>query len=117
MNTWEHWALAYIVRRGCGDDAFDYFKVWAVSKGQKAFNSIKNIDENELVAIFNEDPQLEEFDYLAEQVYEDKTSDLMQPVKIKSSRLTGKKWDESNLQKTFPTLCKLFDYGSEKNGL
>ena len=25
LNTWEHWALAYIVRRGCGDDAFDYF--------------------------------------------------------------------------------------------
>lgn len=117
LNTWEHWALAYIVRRGCGDDEFDYFKVWAVSKGQKAFNSIKNIDENELVEIFNEDPQLEEFDYLAEQVYEDKTSDLMQPVKVKSSKLTGKKWDEDNLQNTFQTLCKLFDYGGEKNGL
>ena len=100
----------YIVRRGCGDDAFDYFKVWAVSKGQKAFNSIKNIDENELVSIFNEEPQLEEFYYLAEQVYEDKTSDLMQPVRIKSSKLTGKKWNEDNLQKTFPTLCKLFNY-------
>lgn len=110
LDTWEHWALAYIVRRGCGDDAFDYFKVWAVSKGQKAFNSIKNIDENELVSIFNEDPQLEEFYYLAEQVYEDKTSDLMQPIKIKSSKLTGKKWEEDKLQKTFPTLCKLFDY-------
>jgi hypothetical protein len=117
LNTWEHWALAYIVRHGCGDDAFDYFKVWAVSKGQKAFNSIKNIQENELVSIFNEDPQLEELDFLAEQIYEDKTSDLMQPVKIKANKLTGKKWDENNLQKTFPTLCKLFDYGSEKNGL
>ena len=114
LNTWEHWALAYIVRRGCGDDAFDYFKVWAVSKGQKAFNSIKNIDENELISIFNEDPQLEEFYYLAEQVYEDKTSDLMHPVKIKSTKLTGKKWDEDNLQKTFPTLCKLFHYESRK---
>lgn len=114
LNTWEHWALAYIVRRGCGDDAFDYFKVSVVSKGQKAFNSIKNIDKNELVEIFNEDPQLEEFDYLAEEVYEDKTSDLMQPVKVKSSKLTGKKWDEDNLQNIFPTLCKLFDYGSEK---
>jgi len=117
LNTWQHWALAYIVRRGCGDDAFDYFKVWAVSKGQKAFNAIKTIDENELVSIFNEDPQLEEFDYLAEQVYEDKTSDLMQPVKIKSRKLTGKKWDEDKLQETFPTLCKMFDYPDDKNGL
>lgn len=110
LNTWEHWALAYIVRRGCGDDEFDYFKVWAVSKGQKAFNSIKSIDEKELVAIFNEDPQLEEFYYLAERVYEDKTSDLMQPLKIKASKLTGRKWDEDKLSQTFPTLCKLFNY-------
>jgi hypothetical protein len=117
LNTWEHWALAYIVRRGCGDDAFDYFKVWAVSKGQKAFNSIKNIQENELRSIFNEDPQLEELDFLAEQIYEDKTSDLMQPVKIKSSKLKGKKWDEDKLQETFPTLCKMFNYHDDKNGL
>jgi hypothetical protein len=110
LNTWEHWALAYIVRQGCGDDAFDYFKAWCVSKGQKAFNSIKNIDEKELVLIFDEDPQLEELYYLAEQVYEYKTSDLMQPVKIKASKIIGRKWDEDKLQMTFPTLCKLFGY-------
>jgi Protein of unknown function (DUF4240) len=110
LNTWEHWALAYIVRRGCGDDAFDYFKVWAVSKGEKAFNAIKSILENELLSIFDEDPQLEEFLSLAENVYEDKTSDLMPPIKVKISKLTGKKWDEDNLPKIFPTLCKLFDY-------
>jgi len=40
LNTWEHWALAYIVRGGCGDDEFDYFRVWSVSKGQKAFLAI-----------------------------------------------------------------------------
>lgn len=110
LNTWEHWALAYIIRRGCGDDEFDYFKSWSVSKGQKAFNSIKNIDEKELVSIFNEDPQLEEFYYLAEQVYEDKTFDLMPPVKVKASKLTGKRWDEDKLCQTFPRLCKLFGY-------
>jgi hypothetical protein len=110
LNTWEHWALAYIVRRGCGNDEFDYFKAWCVSKGQKAFNAIKNIDENELVSIFNEDPQLEELYYLAEHVYEDKTSELMQSAKVKTSKLTGKKWDEDQLPQIFPTLCKLFNY-------
>ena len=116
LNTQEHWALAYIIRGGCGDDEFDYFKAWAVSKGRKAFNSIKNIEENELVSIFNEDPQLEELYYLAAQVYEDKTSVLMQPFKIKTSKLRGKKLNEDNLEKTFPTLCKLFGYDSEKTG-
>lgn len=34
LNLGQLWALAYIVRRGCGDDAFDYFKAWVISKGQ-----------------------------------------------------------------------------------
>ncbi|MDY0089892.1 MAG: DUF4240 domain-containing protein [Flavobacteriaceae bacterium] len=110
LNTWEHWALAYIVRGGCGDDEFDYFRVWAVSKGQKAFEAIKGLDENQLLQIFDEDPQLEELYYLAEQVYEEKTSDLMPPIRIKVSKLTGKQWDEDKLPQAFPTLCKLFSY-------
>lgn len=110
LNTWEHWALAFIVRRGCGDDEFDYFRVWAVSKGKGAFEAIKEIDENQLLTIFDEDPQLEELYYLAEQVYEDKTSDLMPPVRVKASKLNGKRWDEDKISQTFPTLCKLFNY-------
>ena len=58
LNSWEHWALAYIVRRGCGDDEFDYFKTWVISKGYQAFMSIKNLDESRLPSLFSEDPQL-----------------------------------------------------------
>jgi hypothetical protein len=72
--------------------------------------AIKELDENKLLNIFDEDPQLEEFYYLAEQVYEDKTSDLMPPVRIKASKLTGKRWEEDKLNQTFPTLCKLFNF-------
>ena len=110
LNTWEHWALAYIVRGGCGDDEFDYFRVWAVSKGKNAFQAIKELDENQLLEIFDEDPQLEELYYLAEKIYEEKTSDLMPSIKVKASKLTGKRWDEDKLPQTFPTLCKLFNY-------
>jgi len=46
--------------------------------------------------------------YLAEQVFEDKTSDLMPPVRVKARKLTGKRWKENELKQTFPTLCKLF---------
>lgn len=110
LNSWVHWALAYIVRHGCSDDEFDYFRVWAVSKGRNAFQAIKELNENQFLQIFDEDPQLEEFLYLAEQVYEGKTSDLMPPVKVKASKLTGKRWYEDKLTQTFPELCRLFNY-------
>jgi len=110
LNSWEHWALAYIVRRGCGDDEFDYFKVWAVSKGQKDFEAIKQFDTTRLKEIFNEDPQLEDFLNLAEAVYEEKTGEIMKEVKVNQSKLTGKKWNEENITKVFPNFCNLFNY-------
>lgn len=110
LNSWEHWALAYIVRRGCGDDEFDYFKVWAVSKGQKDFEAIKQFDTTRLKEVFNEDPQLEDFLNLAEAVYEDKTGEIMKEVKVKQSKLIGKKWSEENITKVFPIFCNLFNY-------
>ncbi|MBC7862256.1 MAG: hypothetical protein IAF38_04725 [Bacteroidia bacterium] len=68
------------------------------------------MDENNLVQLFNEEPQLEELYFLAEQVYEEKTSDLMKPISLKEPKLTGKKWEENKIKETFPSLCKLFKY-------
>ncbi len=110
LNSWEHWALAYIARRGCGDDEFDYFKIWAVSKGQNNFEAIKKLDTSELKDIFTEDPQLEDLFYLAEAVYEDKTGEIMKEVKVKRSKLIGKKWNEENLAKDFPVLSNIFNF-------
>jgi Protein of unknown function (DUF4240) len=111
LNTWEHWALAYIARRGCSDDGFQDFKAWAVSKGEQAYNIIKTFDEERLVSLFDEDPQLEELYYLAEEVYQDKTSSAMSIVSDKkSTELTGQKWNEENLKTLFPSLCQLFGY-------
>ncbi len=110
LNTWQHWALAYIARGGCGDDEFDYFKSWVISKGKGAFESIKNLDEASLLSFFDEDPQLEELLYLAENIYEHKTSDLMPSAKIKSNKLTGKQWNEDELPIIYASLCALFKY-------
>ena len=110
LNRWEIWALAYIVRRGCGDDAFDYFKTWVISKGQKAFEDIKSLKISELKQHFDEDPQLEEMFSLAENVYENKTGELMSPVRVKKQKLTGKQWKEENLEKEFSEVWKIFEH-------
>jgi hypothetical protein len=110
LDSWDIWALAYIVRKGCGDDAFDYFKAWVVSKGQIAFNNIVKMNNDKIDKLFNEEPQLEELFYLAENVYEDKTGDLMKPVQIKKQKIKGKQWDENALTSLYPDLCELFEF-------
>ena len=41
LKSWDLWALAYIVRRGCSDDAFDYFRAWVVGQGKLAVELAK----------------------------------------------------------------------------
>jgi hypothetical protein len=106
--------LAYIVRGGCGDDEFDYFKAWIISKGEKVFRDIIDLSNTEIVNLFDEDPQLETFLSLAEDVFENKTGDIMKPVRVKQQKIKGEEWDEDKLEVQFPELCKLFKYKDRK---
>lgn len=39
------WAVAYVVRGGCSDDSFDYFRSWLISQGKKiVYDAIANPD-------------------------------------------------------------------------
>jgi hypothetical protein len=110
LNLWDLWALAYIVKRGCSDDGFDYFRLWVISKGKQAFDIILSLNEEGLKSVFDEDPRLEELMSSAQEVYENKTGDIMSPVKVKQHKIKGTEWSEENLQLIFPRLCKLFDF-------
>lgn len=110
LYTWKHWALAYIIRRGCSDDSFDYFRAWVVSQGFEKFNAVKELNESEFLNIFNEPSQLEEFLYIAENAYENVTGDYMPEVRVKAAKLTGEKFQEDKLTEQYPSLCELFNY-------
>jgi hypothetical protein len=36
LYTWDLWGVAYILRGGCSDDSFEYFRAWVVSLGREA---------------------------------------------------------------------------------
>lgn len=110
LNHWDLWALAYIWRHGCGDDEFDYFKSWVISKGKEIFDNIKNMNLNFDEKILDEDPQFEKFIYMPEKAYEAKTNNIMKPLKIKNSKMIGNEWNESELINIYPTIYKLFNY-------
>ncbi len=108
LNHWDVWAFAFIYRNGCGDDEFDYFKSWVISMGPDMYNKILklNIDKNDFQNL--DDPQLEGFLYLPENIYESITYEEMPNLKIKKQQFPGKEWDEINLQILYPKLCKEF---------
>lgn len=108
LNTWDNWALAYISRRGCGDDEFDYFKFWVVSKGQRFYNKVLNKEFDKIANEFKDDPQFEEFAYIAEQISEDKTGELMKPIRIERKNISGQKWTESNVENLYPGIAQQF---------
>ncbi len=111
LNTWDNWAFVYIVRRGCGDNEFDYFKAWVISKGQETFNKVKEFQQKDFKELIGlDDPQLEEMLYLAEEAYELKTSELMTPIRVKKQNISGTKWTEEKVCEIFPEICKQFNY-------
>lgn len=106
------WALAFIVRNGCGDDCFDYFKAWIIAQGESVFNAVKNMKIFELKSVFTEeDPQFEEFMYVAQEAYENKKGETMPKPRIKQTPLRGDMWEEAELPKRYPEVFKL------KNGI
>jgi hypothetical protein len=110
LHTFRNWALAYTFRQGSSEDEFDYFKAWVVSMGWNAFEIIKQFKLNKISdLLFFEDPQFEKFMYLAEEVYEEKTFQLMKPNKIKQKKITGKEWNEQNIQKIYPEILELYN--------
>lgn len=111
-NRHDLWAVAFIIRGGCGDDAFDYFRAWLVLQGKKAFEqalanpeSVSDLVEKEI------DPQAEELLYAAQQAYQDvKSADLPQSA-YPGAKLQGKEWKEEELPKLYPKLCKKYGFG------
>jgi hypothetical protein len=115
LNISEIWALAYIIRKGCGDDEFDYFKAWVISKGKEVYKSIIEMQIEKIVDNIDEDPQFEELLYLSENVYESRTGEYMPPVKVKKNYIRRLNWTEETLVSDFPEICRIFEF--DKNRL
>jgi len=111
LYSWDIWALAYIVRQGCGDDGFDYFCAWVISKGQETFENVKDLKLETLQSIFaQEEPQLEEMFYVANEAYENKKSEEMPQPRVKSQQIMGTQWSEESICESYPKLCELFEF-------
>lgn len=107
------WAVAYIVRNGCSDDAFEYFRAWVILQGKTAHESTLGDPEGIAPYIADNDPQCEPLLYVADEAYENKKGE---PLKLKPTAtpaLSGTPWDVSDLPGRFPELCARFSFSPE----
>jgi hypothetical protein len=116
---WDLWGAAYVIGQGCSDDGFQDFRAWLISKGEVVYRKALKDPETlvESVVDSDDDCQFEEFQYVASQVWEQKTrKDLSRFPTLDSEypeSPKGQEWSEEgdDLERRFPKLWKRFGPG------
>lgn len=121
--TSDLWAAAYIIMGGCSDDSFDYFRAWLMFLGKEPYEEALRNPESiipYLKEIEDDVPEFENFLYVANTAYEEKTGmdqedyldlywersgdDYKQP----EMEFDWDEDDDEGLSKKFPLLWKLY---------
>jgi hypothetical protein len=109
---WDLWGAAYLINGGCGDDGFEYFRRWLISRGKATYEAaIKSPDTLAQVEV-EEGADFEEFGYVAAEVYEELTGDDLPPGDSKQPEEPGgDDWDfddDNEAQERLPKLWKRY---------
>lgn len=113
LNHHDAWALAHVSQGGCGDDAFDDFRAWVVSRGRVVFEAVLAMDIPTLRPVFDEEPaMLEGMLYVAGRAYEETAGEPLPPIRAGATKPKGKAWREEDLPRRYPTLCAAFDHAA-----
>ena len=106
---WDLWGAVYVINGGCSDDEFRYFCDFLISEGKAVFESA--LINPESLADLNDirDAELEEFGYIAADLYEEKTG-VQLPMRSKTypENPIGDEWDEDGIEKLYPNLAKKY---------
>ena len=116
------WGAAYVIKEGCSDDGFDYFRAWLIMQGEQPFTEALR-DPDSLAPRARRGMEMgSEFEFedilsIAGAIYETKTgrSDFHQNQPPRQANLVGDMdaWSDvdstaENTRRLYPRLCKLF---------
>ena len=114
-DSWDLWGAAYIIGGGCSDDGFMDFRGWLISRGEQAYAGALRDPESlvDVVTEADDDCQVEGFQYIASQAWEEKTGctreEFPRHTFERRAEPTGQEWEEDDLEIRFPKLSKRFD--------
>jgi hypothetical protein len=103
----ELWGAAYVINGGCSDDGFEYFRAWLIAQGQIVYeNALKDPKtlESSIVMDSSWDAEFEEFLYVAQRCYREKTGFEMPERPYLHCQLKGQNWDEDSVYILFSSL-------------
>jgi hypothetical protein len=111
---WDLWGAAYIIGGGCSDDGFLDFRGWLISRGEKVYEAAMSNADSLAAVVEDHDGecQIEGYQYIAWQVWEEKTGksydDFPEHDLPKGGEIEGSPWEEEDLDARFPELTKRF---------
>ena len=97
---WDLWGAAYLLLGGCGDDSFEYFRLWLIAQGQETFARV--LAEPDALALVappepEEQCEFELFAYVAFDAYEQLTDGEFPATSREApTSPTGHEWDFEN---------------------
>jgi len=108
--SWDLWGAAYLMNGGCSDDGFSDFRAWLVAQGREVFENALE-DPDTLAALTNPEGSLEEFLYIAWQLYEEQTGEELPESLVifqgKGPPDLGERWDfddDAQMKRGYPKL-------------
>ena len=104
--TWGLWGAAYVMHGGCSDDSFSDFRATLISYGRDTYERALE-DPESLVNLDFEDKEdicFEGFQYVKNEVAEEKLGEIPECVVSLPGEPTGSEWDEDSLDQLFPKL-------------
>jgi hypothetical protein len=109
---WDLWAVAYIVRGGCSDDSFEYFRCWLIGQGRAYFEAALASPRRAADGIKpGDDAECEDLLYVAGDAYEEATGEEGMPrsTRKRPAEPAGEEWDEDKVDQLYPDLAERFN--------
>ena len=116
---WDLWGAAYLIRGGCSDDGFDYFRGWLIARGRVVFEAaLADPDSLAGLCTGEEDPRVPNFECggmlsVAYRTYRERTGEEIPdpPNAVDAPPELGDDWDfddPAEMRRRLPKLWAKF---------
>lgn len=109
---WDHWAACFIINAGCGDDSYDYYRMWLVAQGRASYARVLEDPSyaGRLTTPARRETYGESYSYVAGEVYEQRTGRTIPLYRADAGRFEpkGEEWEEETVDKRLPALARRY---------